>query len=56
MTELEMARKMRFEDNFLYDTIKQVIPDKSTAFHFEVFKKLHSQPSWKVQDIEEYGK
>jgi len=56
MTELEMARYMRIEDSFLYNTIKEILPDKATSFHYEVFKKLHSQSSWRVQDIEDYGK
>lgn len=41
------------EDTFLYNTIKEVTGWTDDTRIKIIFDKLHSQPSWKIQQIEQ---
>lgn len=44
--------RIYYDDPFLYKTIVEVIGTNSDYFVEPIFKKLNSQTSWKISDIE----
>ena len=51
LKEISMLREF-MEDTFLYNTIKEVTGWNDDAKIKVIFDKLHSQTSWRIQQIE----